>query len=62
MHDKHSHLVGTQDYIYIMESLLFPICQKFNPDLVLISAGFDAARGDPLGKISVDLEAYAYIV
>ena len=44
-----SDLVGTEDYIYVMERLLLPVCKKFNPDLILISSGFDSARGDPLG-------------
>jgi histone deacetylase 6 len=30
-----------------------PIAQQFNPDLVLVSAGFDAAVGDPLGRYNV---------
>ena len=61
MHEKSEH-VGTQDYVYMMERILMPVCQKFNPDLVLVSAGFDSARGDPLGGLSVDPEAYAYML
>ena len=44
------------------ERILLPICKEFSPDLILISSGFDSARGDPLGGLSVDPEAYAYIV
>lgn len=29
--------------------LVMPIAYAFNPQLVLVSAGFDAADGDPLG-------------
>jgi len=57
-----SGLIGTQDYIYMTERILLPICKEFSPDLILISSGFDSARGDPLGGLSVDPEAYAYIV
>ena len=46
----------------MLERILFPICQRFNPDLVLVSAGFDSARGDPLGGMSVDPEGNAYIL
>jgi len=28
-----------------------PIAYQFNPQLVLVAAGFDSARGDPLGRI-----------
>jgi len=37
---------GDNEYIYACEYLLFPIIRKFNPDLIMISAGFDAAFGD----------------
>lgn len=38
-----------------------PIATEFNPDLVLVSAGFDAARGDPLGGYNVSPEGYAHL-
>lgn len=34
---------------------------QFNPGLVLVSAGFDAARGDPLGGYHVTPEGYAHL-
>lgn len=34
---------------------------QFNPGLVLVSAGFDAARGDPLGGYQVTPEGYAHL-
>ena len=36
-----------------------PIAIQFDPDLVLVSAGFDAAMGDPLGKCQVTPMAFA---
>ena len=30
-----------------------PIIMEFNPDLTIVSAGFDAAKGDPLGGMKV---------
>jgi histone deacetylase 6 len=56
-----SKLIGTNEYIYIFERILFPIFEEFNADLVLVSAGFDAGRGDPVGKCSVDPEAFGYM-
>lgn len=32
------------------ELVLAPIIAEFDPQLVIISAGFDAASGDPLGR------------
>lgn len=35
-----------------------PIAYEFNPELVLVSAGFDACVGDPIGKYHVSPEAF----
>jgi histone deacetylase 6 len=40
---------------------LFPIIESFKPDIILISAGFDSALGDPLGDIGVTPIGYAYM-
>ena len=39
---------GDAEYRAVWSLLLLPIAQEFDPDLVLVSAGFDAAEGDPL--------------
>lgn len=39
----------------------WPLSLQFNPELVLVSAGFDAARGDPLGGYHVTPEGYAHL-
>ncbi|CAE7026317.1 Hdac6 [Symbiodinium natans] len=40
---------GDAEFLYAFDRLFLPIAEAFAPDLVLISAGFDAAPGDPLG-------------
>jgi len=47
------------DYIYAFNKVLMPIAYEFAPELVFISAGFDAAEGDPIGGCSVTSEGYA---
>lgn len=54
-------LVGDSDYIYACESIFFPIIKEFNPDLLIISAGFDSALGDPLGQIGVTPVGFTYM-
>jgi len=54
-------LIGDRDYIYACEQVFFPIIKEFNPDLMIISAGFDSALGDPLGGIGVTPTGYAYM-
>jgi len=42
---------GTGDAVYeeALNSIVLPVARAFKPSLVLVSAGFDAAAGDPLG-------------
>jgi len=37
------------DYIAALDLVVLPVAQSFDPDLVILAAGFDAAAGDPLG-------------
>lgn len=48
------------DYIMAFQQIIMPIAYEFNPELVLVSAGFDACVGDPIGKYSVSPEAFGY--
>lgn len=41
--------MGDGDYMAAMIEVILPVACQFNPELVLVSAGFDAAVGDPLG-------------
>ena len=54
-------MIGDLDYIYLCETFFFPIIREFQPDLIIISAGFDSAKGDPLGGISVSPIGYAWM-
>ena len=54
-------MIGDKDYIYACEQIFFPIIKLFNPDLIIISAGFDSALGDPLGEVGVTPAGYAYM-
>ncbi|XP_029785972.1 histone deacetylase 6 isoform X2 [Suricata suricatta] len=53
--------VGDADYLAAWHRLVLPIAYEFNPELVLVSAGFDAAWGDPLGGCHVSPEGYAHL-
>ena len=39
--------LGDAEYIAAFRSIVMPIARFFNPDIVLVSAGFDAASGHP---------------
>lgn len=52
--------MGDAEYIAAFQRIIMPIAYEYNPELVLVSAGFDAAIGDPLGGCKVTPEAYGY--
>lgn len=41
--------MGDAEYLSAMCSVVLPVAYEYGPQLVLVSAGFDAAVGDPLG-------------
>lgn len=44
-----------------MVTTVLPALDAFQPDLLIISAGFDAHRSDPLGGLQLEEEDYAWI-
>jgi len=54
--------VGDAEYELCWERLVVPIARAFKPQLILFSAGFDAARGDPLGECDVTPACYGRLV
>ena len=50
--------MGDGDYMTAFQKIVMPIASEFDPDLVIVSAGFDAADGDPIGGCHVSPEGY----
>ncbi|KAL8959647.1 MAG: hypothetical protein Q9193_003527, partial [Seirophora villosa] len=53
--------MGDADYLYAFQQVVMPVAYDFNPDLVIIAAGFDAAVGDQLGGCFVTPTCYAHM-
>ena len=53
--------MGDADYIYAFQQVVMPIAAEFDPDLVIIAAGFDAAEGDMLGGCKVTPAGFAHM-
>jgi histone deacetylase 6 len=51
--------MGDADYLAAFDRVLLPITRAFEPDLVLVSCGFDAAACDPLGGMRISAAGYA---
>lgn len=44
---------GDEQYVSVFEKILVPALKSFSPDFILVSAGFDAHREDPLAGMQV---------
>lgn len=53
--------VGDADYMYAFHKVVIPIISEFDPDLVIVSAGFDAADGDIIGQCHVTPAGYGQL-
>jgi acetoin utilization deacetylase AcuC-like enzyme len=49
---------GDAEYVDAMARAVEPRVAAFEPDLLLVSAGFDAAAGDPLGGMEVSPDGF----
>ncbi len=49
---------GDEEYRAVFQKVLVPAADAFKPDFVLISAGFDAHRDDPLASMGLTEEGY----
>jgi acetoin utilization deacetylase AcuC-like enzyme len=51
--------MGDAEYLSAFDRVLLPIARSFDPELVLVSCGFDAAEGDLLGGMRLSADGYA---
>nr|XP_037286423.1 histone deacetylase 6-like [Rhipicephalus microplus] len=54
--------LGDADYLAIWHQLLLPVAYEFQPELVLVSAGYDAALGCPEGLMRLSPATYAHLL
>ncbi len=50
--------MGDEQYLEIFDKLLRPALKAYRPDAVIISAGFDAHRDDPLAGMNLSADGY----
>ena len=50
---------GDADYLFIFQEILTPIALRYQPEFILVSAGFDIYSGDPLGGMMVSAAGFA---
>ena len=60
--DIESRLYITDDYYQnILDTQIFPFISQKNPDLIIVSLGFDAHRDDPLEGMNITDSTYLYL-
>ena len=53
--------VGDEGFQSIFEEIIGPAGKRFGPDLLLVSAGYDAHWADPLASLALSLKGFAWI-
>jgi len=48
-------------FLALVEHVIAPIARAYEPDLLIVSAGYDAHRDDPLASCAVDTGSYAHM-
>ena len=49
---------GDAEYLKVFEQIIVPAAQRFNPRLILVSAGYDTHRDDPLAMMEVSTSGF----
>jgi acetoin utilization deacetylase AcuC-like enzyme len=50
------HSYGTEAFVATWQQLLPAVAARVRPDILIVSAGYDFAAGDPVGDLGVDAE------
>ncbi|CAF3949322.1 unnamed protein product [Rotaria sp. Silwood2] len=49
------------DYLYVFFNIILPIAYEYDPDLVLVSAGYDTVLGCPEGQMKITPDTFAHL-
>lgn len=51
---------GDEEYVWCFENIIIPVLERFKPELLLVSAGFDPHIDDPLGDMKVTERGFSF--
>ncbi|CAG7833830.1 unnamed protein product [Allacma fusca] len=54
--------MGNSEFISVWHNILIPVAYQFNPDLIIVSAGYDAAVGCFEGEMDVTPQCYPHLI
>ncbi len=52
---------GDDSFAAIYQDVIWPAAERYQPQLILVSAGFDAHWSDPIARMGLSLTGYAHI-
>ena len=53
---------GDEGFNAVMDELILPLLDRFNPQMLLVSVGFDIHWRDPLGQLLLSAQAYHHLI
>ena len=53
--------MGNDEYKLVWKDILIPVAKEFKPDLIVVSAGFDACAGDEVGEMRLTPTYYGVL-
>ncbi|XP_029473254.1 polyamine deacetylase HDAC10 [Rhinatrema bivittatum] len=53
--------MGNADYIAVFLHVLLPMALEFNPELIIVSAGYDSGIGDPEGRMCATPDCFSHL-
>ncbi len=52
---------GDEEYIECFKKIILPILSQFEPDIIMVSCGFDSGDGDHIGNLKISKSGYIYM-
>ena len=50
---------GDTGYLKTLDTIVVPLCQEYEPDLIIVSAGYDAHKDDPIANQNITTVGFA---
>ena len=50
--------MGDGDYLSAFHQVILPVAREYNPQLVIVSCGFDSGRDDPIASSTLSPSLY----
>ena len=54
--------MGDADFIHLYQRFVFPALEQYNPQFIIVSAGYDAHQDDPLGGMRMTQQGYGLLM